>query len=157
MGQGDDIPPEGNKMKECPKCGYQDPAYWRPRIFDFEVDFCTLGDLEIIMPELARKLKENKAGTTFDEGVYTYKRTGSNYVWRMWLPLFKLRGWAPKKYYDSAGSARTASHKTAFYYARIKRIVSNKDHHVQGKLGYEAQSGDTAEPRAITYKPEGKE
>jgi hypothetical protein len=93
-----------------------------------------MGDLEIIMPDLAKSLKEAKPGTTFDEGVYTYKRTGSNYIWRMWLPLFKLRGWAPKKYYDSSGSARTAAHKSAFYYARIKKIVSEKNRHAQSKL-----------------------
>jgi len=113
-------------LKECPKCGQLDDPHWRPRIFDFEVDFCHLSDLEAFWPELAAKMKEAKPKTTVEEGVYVYKRTGTNYIWRMWKPLFNVRGWAPKYYYDSAGSARSASHKRAFYYSRIKNIVRKK-------------------------------
>lgn len=115
-------------MKECPKCGTLDDPHWRPRIFDFEVDFYHLSDLEIFMPELAAQLKDTKAGSTITQGVYVYKKTKkTHYVWRMWKPLFDVRGWAPKYYYDSAGSARSASHKTAFHLSRVKNIVRSRD------------------------------
>src|SRR5258708_28735140 len=115
-------------MKECPKCGELDDPHWRPRIFDFEVDFCHLSDLETFMPHLAEKLKEMKAGMTFEfGGAYVYKRTGTNYVWRMWAPLFKVRGWAPKHYYDSVGSKRSADHKKASHWADIKKAVRSRD------------------------------
>ena len=116
-------------MKECPNCHTLDDPHWRPRIFDFEVDFCHLSDLEIFMPELAAQLKDSKPGTTVTLEPYVYKKTKkSHYVWRMWKPLFDVRGWAPKYYYDSAGSARSASHKTAFHLSRVTRIVANKTH-----------------------------
>ncbi len=102
------------------------------------------------MPDLASRLKDTKPKMTVDEGVYVYKRTGTNYIWRMWKPLFNVRGWAPKYYYDSAGSARSASHKRAFYYSRIKNIVRKKHDGliVQTYL---------SKPKVMAYKPEGKE
>jgi len=122
-------------MKECPNCGYIDPPHWRPRIFDFEVDFCHLSDLEMIDADLAQILKRTKSGKTVEQGVYCYKRTGTNYIWRLWLPLFKVRGWAPKRYYDSAGSKKSADHKRGVHWVNIKKIVREKDRHTrQAKL-----------------------
>lgn len=123
-------------MKECPECGYLDPAHWRPRIFDFEIDFCTLGDLETIDPELAKKLI--KPGLTIREGRYAYKITSSKYVWRMWLPLFEVRGWSPKFYYDSAGTRKTADYKKRASYRgkwiNVKRLVREKNRDIQRLL-----------------------
>jgi hypothetical protein len=106
-------------MRECPNCGMIDPPIWRPRIFDPEVDFCQLKDLDSWDPILYAMMKSSKAKITVELGKYAYKKTGTGYVWRMWGPLFAVRGWSPKAYYDSAGSKKSASLK-AFASARYR-------------------------------------
>jgi hypothetical protein len=124
-------------MDECPRCGYLDDPHWRPRIFDFEVDFCPLGDLEAFNADLAKQLRENKPGWTITIGRYVYKRTKSNYAWRMWKPLYDVRGWNPKFYYDSAGTKSTAQYKNRVKlraWVNVKQIVRSRDREAQQLL-----------------------
>ncbi len=98
-------------MRECPKCGYVDPPYWRNRLFDFEVDICILSDLAIVDLDLATQLFLVKRGTSILKDVYVYRLTRTNWVYRIWKPLFDVRGWNPQKYYDGSGSKASAMRK----------------------------------------------
>lgn len=98
-------------MRECPNCNYVDPPYWRNRLFDYEVDICKLQDLFSINLELWFKLIKEKRGTTITEGQYCYKVTRTDWVYRIWEPLFRVRGWSPQKYYDGSGSRASTLRK----------------------------------------------
>lgn len=98
-------------MRECPKCHYIDPPYWRNRLFDYEVDICKIEDLETIDIDLMMQLLINKTGTTITKGEYCYKLTKTGWVYRIWLSLFKVRGWNPQKYYDGSGSRASTLRK----------------------------------------------
>src|SRR3990167_10276947 len=101
-------------MRQCPKCSHVDPAYWHPRIFDYEIDICRFEDLANDQGLLASRVRQHKQGETHIEGEYAYKITKSNVVYRMWMPLFKARGWSPKgQYYDGITSPGSAAYKKA--------------------------------------------
>jgi hypothetical protein len=89
-------------MRECPKCHYVDPPWWRNRLFDYETDICRLEDMEKIDLDLMCQLILNPKGVTKDQ--YVYKLTKTGWVYRIWKPLFEVRGWNPQKYYDPVGS-----------------------------------------------------
>lgn len=98
-------------MRECPKCGYVDPPYWRNRLFDYEVDICLLSDLGLVDKGLALDLFFAKRGETIIREPYAYKLTKTNWVYRIWYPLLKVRSWNPQKYYDGTGSRASALRK----------------------------------------------
>ena len=43
-------------MRECPKCGYTDPPYWRHVRFTLYTDCCNFEDFEMLHPLLAARL-----------------------------------------------------------------------------------------------------
>lgn len=43
-------------MRECPKCGYQDPPYWRHVRFRIFTDCCYLEDFKTMFPELYERI-----------------------------------------------------------------------------------------------------
>lgn len=45
------------KMRECPKCGYKDPPYWRHVKFRLFTDYCHLDDFKEMLPELVARLE----------------------------------------------------------------------------------------------------
>jgi hypothetical protein len=98
-------------MRECPKCHYVDPPYWRNRLFDYEVDICNIEDVYQMNPDLFIKLLSVTRGTTVVESPYCYKVTRTNLVYHIWESLFKVRGWSPQKYYDGTGSRASALRK----------------------------------------------
>lgn len=100
-----------NNLRECPKCGYVDPPYWRNRLFDYEVDICKLEDLIIIDEQLSVLLTISKRGQSFLKDQYVYRLTRTNWVYRIWKPLYDVRGWNPQKYYDGSGSRASALRK----------------------------------------------
>ncbi|TLY02429.1 MAG: hypothetical protein E6K87_08090, partial [Thaumarchaeota archaeon] len=73
-------------------------------MFDYEVDICKLQDVYGIDFELYLQLITNKRGSTITKGQYCYRLTRTDWVYRIWEPLFKVRGWSPQKYYDGSGS-----------------------------------------------------
>ncbi len=96
-------------MRECPKCHYVDPPYWRNRLFDYEVDICKLEDLQSIDVDLMCQIILSPKTTL--KGEYVYKLTKTGWVYRIWKPLFDVRGWNPQKYYDGSGSRASALRK----------------------------------------------
>jgi hypothetical protein len=98
-------------MRECPNCHTVDPPYWRNRLFDYEVDICQLPDLEHIDVDLMMELLWVKRGITVFKGNYCYKLTKTGWVYRIWKPLFDVRGWNPQKYYDGSGSRASTLRK----------------------------------------------
>ena len=98
-------------MRECPKCGYVDPPYWRNRLFDYEVDICKLEDLEHIDTDLMIELLLTERGKSVFKSPYVYKLTKTGWVYRIWESLFKVRSWNPQKYYDGSGSKASTLRK----------------------------------------------
>ena len=98
-------------MRECPKCGYVDPPYWRNRLFDYEVDICNLPDVASMDKELFLALYFYPRGTTITKDGYCYRVTKTDWVYRIWESLWKVRGWSPQKYYDGKGSKASALRK----------------------------------------------
>src|SRR5689334_1557955 len=91
-------------MKQCPQCGYTDPPYWLPRLFDREVDVIKIDDFEQLEPDIMKRLVGRN---TVEEGLYAYRKT-SSVVWRIWIPLYRARGgWKISKgYWDPATRKR---------------------------------------------------
>ena len=96
-------------MKECPKCGYQDPPYWRAAFTDVEKDVIKFEDLLFIDKELAVKLVKGK-DVIFGSNAYRLTKTGK-WVQRMYLPIYKARGksfrWTKQ---IDGGKSRSAGH-----------------------------------------------
>ena len=67
-------------LRVCPKCGFEDPPYWRHARFSYYIDSCRIDDFRIMKPKLAEKLK---IGTTMEDEVYIYRLTKSGqYIMR---------------------------------------------------------------------------
>lgn len=97
-------------MRECPKCNYLDPPYWRARIFDVEIDICNISDVDHFDPILASQLRGMGPLKEVCDDIYAYRMTKTGIVWRMWLPLRKLRGWSTRQgYWDGKHSLRAAT------------------------------------------------
>src|SRR5213593_2172041 len=96
-------------MRQCPKCDYVDPPYWRPPAFNPDVDYMRGDEFKEVMPELAEVLKPGKFSKD-DRYAYYLSRTG-RFVYRMWLPIYNSFGGDGKawshhrrtKMYDRAG------------------------------------------------------
>ena len=43
-------------MRECPKCGYKDPPYWRHVRFRIFTDCCHIEDFRMMFPDLAERI-----------------------------------------------------------------------------------------------------
>ncbi len=100
-------------MRECPKCGYVDPAYWRHPPFMPDVDYTHPEDFAIMHPDLAKKLLPKMV---LEDPPYIYRRSlpskksgRPGWVYRVWKPIWdafpgltwkKMR--APK-FYDASG------------------------------------------------------
>lgn len=102
---------EDQVMRECPNCHYVDPPYWRNRLFDYEVDICNIEDVFTMDVDLYLLLLSVPRGTTIVQSPYCYKVTRTNWVYRIWESLFRVRGWSPQKYYDGQGSKASALRK----------------------------------------------
>ena len=61
-------------MRVCPKCGYQDPPYWRHSKHSYWIDFTEYENFALLHPELAKKLE---AGKNVEDELYVYHRTRS--------------------------------------------------------------------------------
>lgn len=113
-------------MRECPNCGYIDPPYWRNRLFDYEVEICNIEELKSILPSVAMKLEASPRGHTIEEGVYGYRLTKTGWVYRLWLPILKVRGWSPKAYYDGAGSRASRMRKIRIRAYSFRKMLERK-------------------------------
>lgn len=78
-------------MKVCPECGYEDPPCWRPGVPKRRaIDVCTIDDLDIWQPELAKKLRsDNEVFTKY----YAYRLRPSGWVTRRPMTLYKQMKW----------------------------------------------------------------
>jgi len=47
-------------MRDCPKCGYQEPPIWRNTLKRLYLQHCYIDDLEPWDPDLAAELRKNK-------------------------------------------------------------------------------------------------
>ena len=99
-------------MKECPKCGYVDPPYWRSPPHYPELDYVRPEDLEVFDPELFKLLNRSVPfERDGDPNVYRMSETGK-WVYRVWKPIWKAfgpGGWKQfrrTKMFDSAGRLR---------------------------------------------------
>lgn len=82
-------------MRVCPKCGYQDPFYWRQSFNnnpEGNIDVARINELKIQEPMLARKI-EDARGSTICVGIYCYL-LGKRAVWvkRVWKKLYEAGG-----------------------------------------------------------------
>ena len=65
-------------MRKCPKCGYEDPRYWKHSKYSFHVDFCSFENFRLFMPQLAKKL--DKGGKIVSDEFYYYRLTKTSQV-----------------------------------------------------------------------------
>ena len=68
-------------MRECPRCGYEEPPIWRNRLGYLYQQYCHFGDLEIYDPELAKMIKDK--GYVFRDNVKYKLYSGGAYVVRI--------------------------------------------------------------------------
>jgi len=97
-------------VRECPKCHYVDPPYWRTPPFFSEVDYMRFDEFQQLLPMIAEQLRP---GGYADDEIYHYHLSGtSRYVYRVWKPIWKALApqgtWrelrqAGKKFYDRDG------------------------------------------------------
>ena len=102
-------------MKECPKCGYVDPPYWRSPPHYPELDYVRPADLEAFDPELFRLLiRAVPFERDGDPNIYRVTETGK-WIYRVWKPIwvaFGPGGWSQfrrTKMFDSAGRVKPDS------------------------------------------------
>jgi len=98
-------------MRKCPKCGYEDPPYWRHSIYSYWLDFTEYENFEMLHPELCPL---PKGGITEDE-TFVYrrmKRTGN--VERKAKVDYEVQDWYPpmekhdyRKYWDRPATKLT--------------------------------------------------
>ena len=82
-------------MRVCPKCGHNDPPYWRPARHsnpDGTTDICHINDLEFHEPNLAEKLKHNRGVVVQDETFAYYLGKRAVHVKRVWKKLVEWGG-----------------------------------------------------------------
>jgi len=83
-------------MRVCPKCGFEDPPYWRKGQGDHygDMDICRIEDLDENQPEVAKALREH--GEFFDD-YYAYRLTKPRKIWvkRRWIGIYKFQGGNP--------------------------------------------------------------
>lgn len=99
-------------MKECLKCGYVDPPYWRSPPHYPELDYVRPEDLKVFDVELSKLLQKGiPVERDGDPNVYRLTETGK-WVYRVWKPIWKAfgpGGWSQfrrTKMFDSAGRLR---------------------------------------------------
>ncbi len=119
-------------MRECPKCGYVDPPYWRNRLFDYEVDICRWEDLAQIDRELSLNLYLSQKGTTILKEPYCYRLTKTLWVYRIHYPLFKVRGWI--QHYDGSCSRASALRKQNLRAYGLKGVETERKLREKGLL-----------------------
>ena len=62
-------------MRICPKCGYHDPAIWRPAKMhnpSGDIDIARLTDVEVWLPRLHDKIVQVRGRDAVVEGIYAY-------------------------------------------------------------------------------------
>lgn len=80
-------------MRVCPKCGHEDPIWWRPAAFHPEFSYAHNTSLESLEPELWALLKDLPAGAIVTVGPYHYwKSSRSDTTRRIWVEDFKMVG-----------------------------------------------------------------
>jgi len=69
-------------MKVCPKCGYEDPPYWKHSRhgWDRQTDYCRIEDIKNLEPALYEILTQKGE---CDDGLYYYKLSKGGYVYRL--------------------------------------------------------------------------
>ena len=101
-------------IRVCPKCGFEDPPYWRKGQGDHygDMDICRIEDLDFDNPGLAKELREKLE--VFDKD-YAYRLTLPRKIWvkRRWLQIFKVQGWKPIPY-DREAKKRDIKQKKLF-------------------------------------------
>lgn len=80
-------------MRICPKCGYQDPWYWRPRPWDPDDDYCYLNDFKEIETALFERLMRGEKIVSDKYYCYRLSGRGDAFVTRRALVVWKQYGW----------------------------------------------------------------
>jgi hypothetical protein len=88
-------------MRECPKCNYRDPPYWRPAKMNNpsgDIDIARIDDLLLFETEIGRQLTLKRGIEAVTDGHFAYY-IGKRGVWvrRVSLRIFKDCGIAAFK------------------------------------------------------------
>jgi hypothetical protein len=131
-------------MRECPRCHFVDPVYWRHPAFYPELDYLRTDDFETAWkmaneqyPVIPRVILEPQK-YTIDEitrSAYYLSKT-KKWTYRVWLPIYnafgsdgggaphsKIRG---SKFYDSAGRVNATAYGRLLKAMNQNRLPKNK-------------------------------
>ena len=70
-------------MRECPKCGFRDPPYWRPAKMhnpSGDIDIARIDDLILFENKIAEQLNSKRGKDAVIDGVFAYY-IGKRGVW----------------------------------------------------------------------------
>jgi len=80
-------------MRKCPKCGYEDPPYWRTCRWNGLVDYTHIDNLRIHEPQLAQQIEESGTKTIIIEEYAYHMIRNMPIVHRQWKQHYNLYKW----------------------------------------------------------------
>jgi hypothetical protein len=132
-------------MRECPRCHFVDPAYWRHPAFYPELDYTLFEDfpksielasdqLDLKIPELRLEPGKYLVEAEVTNSAYYLSRTGK-WSYRVWLPIYRAfaeGNAAPHskiraaKFYDSSGRINKTAYSRLLGTMNRNRLAKNR-------------------------------